>query len=258
VDSQFDLHILQPAPNRVDFGTCPICLSSEPHTEEHVPPAAVGGRVMTSTCSPCNNELGSSIDKPFVDSMFGRLATFSLSTEQSNGVKGFRKYRNVRIAPGQGHEAAVWIDGDRNAAQTDLWSGAKSFETRMKLPSSGAVNLGELKSLYLACCVIVGEILSGATAEKAREALVAVRDDRSLVDEVGMADVPQWVRHIRPFDAEVAKPDSQPIHQAVVIRDGQLIPAVGWIGYTCESPFEDSPELTRRLTQGVAFVQSEL
>jgi HNH endonuclease len=78
VDERIDLRVLAPSPERVFFERCPICLSSGSMTAEHVPPEVIGGRVMTSTCDRCNNELGASIDRPFVDSMFGRLGSFKL------------------------------------------------------------------------------------------------------------------------------------------------------------------------------------
>lgn len=258
VDEHFDLHVLQPPPERLDFERCPVCLSTGSMTAEHVPPEAIGGRVMTSTCERCNNELGSSIDRPFVDSMFGRFSSFKLSTETSNTIKGFRAYRNVRLAAGKDHELAVWIDGDRNSRLSPLWAGATQFEARMQTVDARAAGLGELKSLYLACCVIAGEILSGETAERVRSDLVAVRDNRDEIEDRDVVDVTQWTRHIQPFEADVAKPESRPIHQAVVSRDGDLIPAVGWRNYSCEVPFDDSPELCARLEAGLQFVQRGL
>jgi hypothetical protein len=39
------------------FPVCPICLSGSPSEKEHIPQYALGGRVMTMTCSACNNGL---------------------------------------------------------------------------------------------------------------------------------------------------------------------------------------------------------
>lgn len=250
-------NILQPSPSRVDFDQCPICLSAEQLTEEHVPPEAVGGRVMTTTCTRCNNELGSSIDSPFVDSMFGRMRA-AVSTEDSNGVRGFRNHRNVRLAAGAGHELAVWVDGSKNSQSRELWEGASGFEMRMLPPEAKAVYLGELKSLYLACCVIAGEILSGETAERVRDDLVAVRDDRAEIATREVVDVCQWVRSVQPFDAEVTKPSPEPVRQLVIAREGRLIPAVGWLNYYCEEPFGDAPELVARFDAGVRFVEKNM
>lgn len=189
--------------------------------------------------------------------MFGRFASFKLSTEASNGVKGFRRYRNVRLAGGRGHERAVWIDGEKNLVPGKLLDGATDFEAKMTLPDPKAVALGELKNLYLACCVVAGEVLSGATAERARADLVAVRDNRREIAVRDFVDVEQWARYVKPFDAEMAEPDSQPIHQAVVKRGQLLVSAVGWRNYTCESPFSDSPALTARLADGLRFFKSQ-
>lgn len=256
MDERFDYYMRDPSPEPVSFAQCPICLSSDPTSAEHVPPEAIGGRIMTSTCVPCNNELGSSIDAPFVDSMFGRFRSFKLSTEDSNGVLGYRTYRNVRLAAGESHEQAVWIDGRKNSRQ--FLAGATRFEVKMQPPDPKAVGLGELKSLYLACCVIANAILSGETAERVRQDLIAVRDDRAGLANRDVFDVSQWTRHIRPFEANVRKPESLPIHQAVVARDGCLIPAVGWHSYTCESPFADSPELSATLEVGLRYVEQAL
>lgn len=190
--------------------------------------------------------------------MFGRFESFKLSTEVSNGVQGFRKYRNVRVARGTDHERAVWIDGEKNSDLAQLLSGATQFEAKMKIPDPKAVGLGELKSLYLACCVIAGEILSGETAERVRADLVAVRDDRGVLADRDVVNIEQWVRHVDPFEAEAAKPESRPIHQAVVAREERLISAVGWRNYTCESPFSDSPALSAQLTAGLRFFERGL
>jgi hypothetical protein len=258
VDERFDLYVLDPLPERAFFERCPICLSTGSMTAEHVPPEAIGGRVITSTCDRCNNELGSSIDRPFVDSMFGRFEGFKVSTEASNAVQGFRTYRNVRLAAGKDHERGVWIDGEKNSEMAQLLAGATQFEAKMQILDPKAVGLGELKSLYLACCVIAGQILSGETADRVRADLVAVRDNRGELADRDLVDVAQWVRHIQPFEAELTKPESRPIHQAVVARDGRLIPAVGWLNYTCEAPFGDSPVLSARLEAGPRFVEREL
>lgn len=258
IDATHDLHLLEPPPGRVDFDRCPICLSTGPLTEEHVPPEAVGGRVVTSTCSPCNNNLGSWIDRPLIDSMFGRFASFKLSTEASNGVQGFRTYKNVRLARGNGHDLAVWIDGTQKANRAELLAGATSFDTKAVLPDPKAFHLGELKSLYLASCVIAGEILSGETAERVRDDLVAVRDNRAELATRDIFDITQWNRWIIPFDADVTRPVSQPVYQAVVARNGRLIPAVAWCNFTCEEPFDDSPELAARLEEGCQFLDEGL
>src|SRR5258705_11211116 len=48
------------------FESCPIC--GEPATtDEHVPPASMGGRIMTRTCGPCNGRLGSHVEADLAD-----------------------------------------------------------------------------------------------------------------------------------------------------------------------------------------------
>ena len=91
-----------------------------------------------------------------------------------------------------------------------------------------------------------------------RADLVAVRDNRGELADRDVVDVALWVRHIQPFEAEVSRAEPRPVHQAVVARDGCLIPAVGWPGYTCEAPFVDSPALSARLEAGLRFVDEGL
>jgi hypothetical protein len=187
--------------------------------------------------------------------MFGRFGSFKLSTEASNGVRGFRTYRNVRIASGKNHKEAVWIDGTKNSHLGQSIAGAGQFEVKIQIANPKATELGELKNLYLACCVITGEILSGETADRLRTDLVAVRDNKGALADLDVVDVAQWVRHIKQFDAEVATPEALSIHQAVVARDGLLIPAVAWRNYICESPFGDSPALSAQLEEGRRYIE---
>ena len=60
----------------------------------------------------------------------------------------------MRLAGGKDHERAIWIDGERNLDLAQLLAGATQFEAKMRIPDPKAVGLGELKNLYLACCVI--------------------------------------------------------------------------------------------------------
>ncbi|BCB83686.1 HNH endonuclease [Phytohabitans suffuscus] len=48
------------------FESCPIC--GAPATDdEDVPPRSIGGKVMTRTCGPCNNRLGSHLEADLAD-----------------------------------------------------------------------------------------------------------------------------------------------------------------------------------------------
>jgi len=48
------------------FDSCPLC--GAPATDdEHVPPASMGGQIMTRTCGPCNHRLGSHVEADLAD-----------------------------------------------------------------------------------------------------------------------------------------------------------------------------------------------
>jgi hypothetical protein len=62
------------------FDRCPTCLEPGPASKEHVPPAAIGGSVMTSTCHRCNSQLGSVLESALVDWWEDALGSVSFST----------------------------------------------------------------------------------------------------------------------------------------------------------------------------------
>ena len=69
------------------FDRCPIC--GAPATEkEDVPPASIGGRVMTCTCQPCNKGLGSRVEADLADWHDGALTMPRFSAD---GVPGRRR-----------------------------------------------------------------------------------------------------------------------------------------------------------------------
>ena len=49
------------------FAQCAICLRPTPDSQEHLPPAALGGSVMTYTCQRCNNQFGSVLEAALID-----------------------------------------------------------------------------------------------------------------------------------------------------------------------------------------------
>jgi hypothetical protein len=71
----------------MDFDRCPICLDPEPTSKEQVPPAALGGSVMTTTCTRCNNELGSRLEAPLLDWWEDAVGSVSLSHDEVPGAR---------------------------------------------------------------------------------------------------------------------------------------------------------------------------
>lgn len=67
VNDQFGWGIKSLSPNRLQ---CPQCLrvkDKSEFSEEHVPPKALGGKLVTLTCTVCNNASGRSVDSHLVN-----------------------------------------------------------------------------------------------------------------------------------------------------------------------------------------------
>src|SRR5690348_5394269 len=64
--ASYDVTILQEIHAHI-FDFCPICLSPEPRSREHVPPESLGGRVLTRLCEKCNNGLGARVEVELLD-----------------------------------------------------------------------------------------------------------------------------------------------------------------------------------------------
>lgn len=102
---------LRISPERDDIIICPLCFnkfftidsfSKKELTLEHAPPHKVGGKVVALTCSACNHEHGSSLDKHLVqfvqnlDALSGAGSTYVDTYVQATDGREFRAEFRVK------------------------------------------------------------------------------------------------------------------------------------------------------------------
>ncbi|WP_281154244.1 HNH endonuclease [Streptomyces sp. HYC2] len=156
------------------FDRCPICLAPDPSSDEHVPPKAIGGSVMTSTCQRCNNRFGSVLERALVDWWEDAIGSVLFSHES---VRGARKTSRVLMRQKDTGEFALVLDGgsidseimQRMIAQPD-------FAMTYSPPDARRYRLAALKSAYLGACLLTKSIPETPEAIAIRAELMAVRD----------------------------------------------------------------------------------
>ncbi|MDT3343877.1 HNH endonuclease [Microbacterium aquilitoris] len=154
------------------FDRCPICETSDPTSKEHVPPQHLGGNVLTLTCTRCNNEFGSRLERDLLD----WFDDASRTRVTAPGIMGARS--GPRILLRQNDEGAgvmVAQPGRRGEVLADAID-AGEFTITWSLPHPQRVKLALLKSAYLAGCALLGYIPDTPLATEIRRLLVAVRD----------------------------------------------------------------------------------
>jgi hypothetical protein len=152
------------------FDACPIC-GEEATEAEHVPPASIGGRVMTRTCAPCNNKLGSNVEADLADWNDGALTLPRFSADVIAGAR--RSSRILCRRPPDGSFVLV-VDGNIDSAVRDMLESGQ-VDLRALLPDTNRVRLGLLKHSFLSAC-LYGGLLEGPDAEAVRVDLLAARD----------------------------------------------------------------------------------
>lgn len=159
--------------NRLDFDFCPICLSSDDLTDEHLPMKALGGKVMTKTCKDCNNKLGSKAEEALRALIEGEVV-IKAKSQSTDGRRGFRRataaIRQVPFTPPTLHVTSgdpEFLSAVKAGVPMDL-----SYRLLDRYPAGVAI----LKYAYLAACVWLGEIPMSDQAVACRETLVGARD----------------------------------------------------------------------------------
>lgn len=87
--------VLRGGPSFYNFGCCPICLTPEAVSREHVPPHSVGGSVLTTTCDRCNHEFGSRFE-PSLNTWYERSVSASITGCSVLGSRRLGAPRPVR------------------------------------------------------------------------------------------------------------------------------------------------------------------
>jgi hypothetical protein len=154
------------------FDACPICAS--PATEdEHVPPQSMGGKVMTRTCAPCNNGLGSNVEADLADWHDDAL---TLPAFSGDAVRGTRHSSRLLCRTTPKGEPVLIVDRGFDPAVRDLLLSGKVDLTAC-VPDENRVRIALLKHAFLAACLRIG--LLGPEGDIVRRDLIAARDAAS-------------------------------------------------------------------------------
>lgn len=158
------------------FESCPIC--GAPATDdEHMPPRSIGGKVMTRTCGPCNNRLGSHLEADLAD-WFDNVLT--LPRFGSPGVPGDRRSGRILWRTTPAGEVVLLLDVQSHPAIIDMLNSGQ-VDLAGLLPDHNRYRLALLKHAYLAACMRFG-VLDGEAADEVRHDLIAARDAASRQD----------------------------------------------------------------------------
>lgn len=232
---------IAPIPRRV-FDRCPIC--GDPATsEEHVPPARLGGKVMTMTCVACNNKLGSNVEADLVDWFEGAV---TLPSFRSAGVRGRRREKRILFRDTPDGEFVLVFGGRANPDVTAMLESGE-IELDALLPDWNRCSLALLKHAYFAACLTFG-VLEGEAADKIRRDLVAARDaeNRRSVPASRMAAGLMIFRTYEPITDETAI--RAVIHDPAGPVDGVLLVGRIFVSWSSVIP-ADVPRAERRLSR---------
>jgi len=157
------------------FDRCPICLVPDPADREHVPPEALGGSVMTTTCKRCNNQFGAVAEADLVDWYEDALQRVAFSHDE---VQGARKTSRLLLRSTPDGKFVLLPEGAVDPQIADKFQGGANFNLHYSPPDIRRVRIAALKSAYLAACLVTGEILTTPEADQVRAELLAARDQR--------------------------------------------------------------------------------
>lgn len=166
---QFDAELIAIA-QPMEFDRCPICLAPNPTDREHVPPASIGGRIMTLTCKRCNNLAGTRLEAAFDDWFHDRIRT-RFSHPAFPGQRHGPRMRLLETTDGQTLFTPEGNGGD--PAVNEMFERDGDVTVHPIGPDQNRALLAALKSSYLAACLIVRSIPDTLEAVAMRRAILA-------------------------------------------------------------------------------------
>jgi len=146
---------------------CPICLTEGPLSEEHVPQEPLGGSVMTMTCEPCNNLLGSRVERELEDWFDHVLVGLRFAHDD---VPGPRTAPRVFFREGR-DGSVILLDDPGPVIMEMIRSG--TFWLNFRRPDPGRFKIAALKHAYLAACLYLGYVPDSPDADEIRADLIA-------------------------------------------------------------------------------------
>lgn len=157
------------------FALCPICGSEDDLTREHVPQRDLGGTVMTYTCRPCNNGLGSRVEVELKHWFDGAIFDVRFS---GGDVPGVRRAPRMLLRRSPGGEIVIIEDMGRRDPNIGAMMASGAAQIHYRIPNPRVWRVAALKHAYLAACLALGEIPNTAHAAALRGVLLATRDAR--------------------------------------------------------------------------------
>ena len=225
------------------FDSCPIC-GSPATDDEHVPPASMGGQIMTRTCGPCNHRLGSHVEADLADWYDNAL---TLPRFGSSGVQGDRKSGRILWRTTPAGEFVLLMNGRYDPAITDMLKSGQ-VDLAGLLPDGNRYHLALLKHAYLAACMKFG-VLQGDAADQVRRDLIAARDaaSRKAVPESTIALGLTVLRQHQPFRPVTAPVVRAIAHEPTGPRRGVLLAGRVFVSWSSR-PFDvQKPAAPRQL-----------
>ncbi|MEU4215869.1 HNH endonuclease [Actinoplanes sp. NPDC026623] len=177
------------------FDVCPICGEPAATSAEHVPPQRLGGKVMTRTCTRCNNGFGSRVEADLVDWYEGALTTWFASET----VQGKRRVGRLLLRWTEDGEYLLMPAGPSDEIFAEILA-AGDVDMEYDTPEHKRWSIALLKCVYLALCIKFG-VIEGEWADQVRADLLAARDARSQAD-VPPSKIAQRLHVLRSFGPE--------------------------------------------------------
>jgi hypothetical protein len=225
------------------FHSCPIC--GDPATDdEHVPPASLGGKIMTRTCGPCNHRLGSHVEADLADWYENALM---LPRFGSSGIRGDRKSGRILWRTTPAGEFVLLMNGRYDPAIIDMLKSGQ-VDLAGLLPDRNRYHLALLKHAYLAACMKFG-VLQGDAADEIRRDLIAARDaaSRQAVPESQLALGLTVLRHHQPSSPVTAPVVTAVAHEPTGPCHGVLLAGRVFVSWSSR-PFDvHEPAPSRQL-----------
>ncbi len=157
----------------IDLGICPICLTPDPTSREHVPPHSIGGNALILTCEQCNNEFGSKYEPHLQRWYEGSIGKVTLSGADVTGRRFAGEYL-VRENPTGGF--ILFQQGKSDPAVDRILQAGAPFEMTYSEADTARMHIAAVKSAYLAACVAMRAVPRTPRADVLRAELLALRD----------------------------------------------------------------------------------
>jgi hypothetical protein len=225
------------------FHSCPICW--DPATDdEHVPPASLGGKIMTRTCGPCNHRLGSHVEADLADWYENAL---TLPRFGSSGIRGDRKSGRILWRTTPAGEFVLLMNGHYDPAIIDMLKSGQ-VDLAGLLPDRNRYHLALLKHAYLAACMKFG-VLQGDAADEIRQDLIAARDaaSRQAVPESRLALGLTVLRRHQPSSPVTAPVVTAVAHEPTGPCHGVLLAGRVFVSWSSRPVDVHEPAASRQL-----------